>query len=167
MNNTFQETQYMRRVWWVMLLVLGIAALMWWGFFEQIILGQPWGSNPGPDWMMWLFWLFFGIGFPLFFYILKLVVTIQAEGIQIRYFPLTSRLIPYDEIEQVTARDYNPIREYGGWGVRGIPGKSRKIAYNISGKEGVEITLKDQRHVMIGSQKAQQLALAIDAQRSL
>ncbi len=156
----------MRRVWWVMLLVLGIAALMWWGFIQQILLGQPWGSNPGPNWMMWLFWLFFGIGFPLFFYFLKLIVTVQAEGIQIRYSPITSRLIPYNEIEQVTAREYNPIREYGGWGVRGIPGKTKKIAYNISGKEGVEITLNDERIVMIGSQKAQQLALAIDTQRS-
>ena len=157
----------MRRVWWVMLLVVGIAALMWWGFIHQILLGQPWGNKPAPDWMMWLFWLFFGIGFPLFFVSLKLVVTVQAEGIQIRYFPITSTLILYDNIEQVTAREYKPIREFGGWGVRGIPGKTRKIAYNISGKEGVEITLKDQRLVMIGSQKAQQLALAIETQRNL
>ena len=167
MNDTFQEVQYIRRVWWIMLLVIGIAALMWWGFVEQIILSQPWGSNPGPNWMIWLFWLLMGIGFPLFFLLLKLVVTVQTDGIHIRYFPITSRLIAYDEIEQVTARNYNPIREYGGWGVRGIPGKSKKIAYNISGKEGVEIVLKDQRQIMIGSQKAQQLAFAIDTQRHL
>ncbi|HID51899.1 MAG TPA: hypothetical protein EYP41_07680 [Anaerolineae bacterium] len=62
MNVTFREVQYIRRVWWVMLLVGGIAALMWWGFWQQIILGQPWGNNPAPDWMMWLLWLFIGLG---------------------------------------------------------------------------------------------------------
>ena len=59
----FREVQYIRSVWWIMLLVYAIAALMWWGLSEQIILDQPWGSNPGPDWMIWLFWIFIGIGF--------------------------------------------------------------------------------------------------------
>jgi hypothetical protein len=31
-------------------------------------LGQPWGSNPAPDWLMVLFWLMFGAGKPLFFF---------------------------------------------------------------------------------------------------
>ena len=58
----FREVQYMRRVWWILLLVLGVTAMMWWGFSQQIILGEPWGNNPSPDWMMWLLWLIFGIG---------------------------------------------------------------------------------------------------------
>ena len=49
---TFREEQTFRRVWWIVLMVLGIAALMWWGLIEQIVLGRPWGDNPGPDWMI-------------------------------------------------------------------------------------------------------------------
>ncbi len=162
MKTTFREVQYIRWVWWVMLLVGGVTALMWWGFWQQIILGQPWGSNPAPDWMMWLLWLFVGIGFPVFFWIMKLIVEVRQDGVSIRYYPLTHRLIPYDQIAQVTAREYSPIKEYGGWGIWGIPSKSQKMAYNISGKEGVELTLADGRTVMLGSQKAQELALAID-----
>jgi hypothetical protein len=45
---TFREEQDFHRVWWVLLLVFGMTALMWWGFVQQIILGEPWGSNPGP-----------------------------------------------------------------------------------------------------------------------
>ena len=165
MDVTFREVQYIRRVWWIMLLVVGMAALMWWGFWQQIILGQPWGSNPAPDWMMWLLWLFVGVGMPVFFWIMKLVVEVRPDGVSIRYYPLTRRLIPYDQIAQVTAREYSPIGEFGGWGIRGIPSKSKKIAYNISGSEGVELMLVNGRTVMLGSQKAQELALAIDLQR--
>ena len=49
----YQEEQRFRQ-WWVWLLLLGIAALSWWGFYEQIVRGRPWGNNPGPDWVMWL-----------------------------------------------------------------------------------------------------------------
>ena len=35
------------------------------------------------------------------------------------------------------------------------------VAYNVSGDKGVELTLADGRKVMIGSQKAEELALAI------
>ena len=95
----FREVQYMRRVWWVMLLVLGIAAMMWWGFFQQMVLGQPWGSEPGPDWMMGLFWLIFGIGFPLAFYNMRLIVEVGSEGIAINYVPLKKTRIDLSNID--------------------------------------------------------------------
>ncbi|HID51898.1 MAG TPA: hypothetical protein EYP41_07675 [Anaerolineae bacterium] len=95
---------------------------------------------------------------------MKLIVEVRPDGVSIRFYPLTRRLIPYDQIAQVTPREYSPIKEYGGWGIRGIPSKSQKMAYNVSGKEGVELVLGDGRTVMLGSQKAQELALAIDLQ---
>mgnify|MGYP000010259526 CR=1 FL=1 len=156
---TYSEIQYMRHVWWLMLLVFGIAALMWWGLIQQVIMGAPWGSNPGPDWFMWLFWLIFGVGFPVAFYLMRMIVEVQDDCVSIRYIPLTKRTIMYSEIDVVRARTYQPIREYGGWGIRG---GSNRNAYNVSGNRGVELTLIDGRSVMIGSQKAEELALAIE-----
>ena len=84
----------------------------------------------------------------------------MLEGsIQIRYVPLTSRRIPFGEIERFEARTYSPIREYGGWGLRGW-GMDRR-AYNVSGNRGVELTLRDGGRVMIGSQRSEELAQAI------
>ena len=60
-------------------MVYGVAAIQWWGFIQQIVLGKPWGNNPGPDWMMWLFWVLFGIGLPVFFHILKLTVEVTPN----------------------------------------------------------------------------------------
>jgi hypothetical protein len=157
----FREQQHFRQ-WWVWLLVLGVAALQWWGFMQQIVLGQPWGNNPGPDWMMWLFWLLFGIGLPLFFYMLALVVTVTPEHIVISYRPLTKRIIPLADIESVEVRTYQALREYGGYGLRGSP---RNAAYNVSGHQGVALILRDGRRVMIGSLRVGELALAIDRAR--
>ncbi len=81
----------------------------------------------------------------------------------LRYVPLTRRLIPFDEIERSEAVDYQPLRQYGGWGLRGL-GSNR--AYNVSGSQGVRLQLRNGDVVMIGSQRAAELALAIDARLS-
>lgn len=156
----FHEEQAMRSVWWVMLLVMGIAAMMWWGFVQQIVLGRPWGSNPAPDWMMWLFSLAFGVGLPLFFLRLRLIVDVFPEVVVIRYLMLTTRRIATADIASFKALTYRPLRDYGGWGVRGM---GRRVAYNVKGNQGVELVLRDGRVVLIGTQEPQALALALTA----
>ena len=158
----FREEQAFRQ-WWVMLLIGFVAALQWWGFIQQIVLGKPWGSNPAPDWMMVLLWLLIGIGLPVFFVCLKLIVTVTDEAIDVHYRPLTRRTIQIADVALVRARTYSPLREYGGWGIRGM-GSNR--AYSVSGDRGVELTLVDGRKVLIGSRRADALADAIAAARS-
>ena len=159
-GTTFREVQRFGQ-WWIWLLVYGIAFFAWYGFIQQIILGQPFGSNPAPDWAMWLMLVLFGMGFPLFFHILKLEVEVSEDSVHIHYVPLASRKIPFQEIERLEARSYSPIRAYGGWGLR-WGGRNRR-AYNVSGSRGVELTLRDGKLVMIGSQRSEELAQAIAA----
>lgn len=159
----FREEQRFKQ-WWIWLLVLGLAAFSWWGFIQQIILGQPYGSNPGPDWMIWLVLVLVGIGFPALFLTMRLIVTVRGDQITIRYKPFTTRRIGFEEIESCEARTYKPIKEYAGWGIKGW--SVERMSYSVSGKDGVELTLRDGNRVMIGSRKAQQLAEAIDAELS-
>ena len=60
-------------------------------------------------------------------------------------------------------RQYSAIREYGGWGIKGWTPKN--VAYNVSGSWGVELTLRGDRRVMLGSQRPHELAEAIEVQR--
>jgi hypothetical protein len=54
---------------------------------------------------------------------------------------------------------YRPIRDYGGWGIRyGRGGK----AYNVSGNRGVMLELSDGQKLLIGSQRPEELANAIN-----
>jgi hypothetical protein len=75
--------------------------------------------------------------------------------------PFTSRQITFADIEGFEARSYQPVKEYGGWGIKGWSLNRR--AYNVSGNQGVELTLRDGHQIMIGSQRSQELASAIAA----
>ena len=152
-------------VWWLTLLVYGLAVLMWVMFVVQIIFGQPVGNNPSSDWMTWLGWIFFGIFLPVVWRRINLLVEVQEEGIYIRFMPFVRRNIPFSDIAAFEARSYDPIKEYGGWGVRIGWGKGKR-AYNTSGNQGVELFMKDGKKIMIGSQRPVELEAAIAAATS-
>lgn len=154
----FREVQRWRDVWWVMALVFGLAALQWWIFFTQIVRGAPVGNNPGSDLVVLVYWFVFGIGFPAFFFWLHMVVEVSSGMVIIRYRPFINRQITIDQIAHVEPRAYQPLREFGGWGIRGWNGR---VAYNVSGNTGVELTLVDGQRVLIGTQRAGEMASAI------
>ena len=162
-GDTWRETQWMRRVPWVVLVVAGLTLLNWLAFVQQIVLGRPFGSNPGPDGPVLLLWLGFGIVFPLVFWQMRLTVEVSDETLLIRYVPLLRRSILLSEIARVQARQYNPILEYGGWGIRGW-WRGRTI-YSISGSQCVELELNDGRILAIGSLRADELASAITSRQ--
>jgi hypothetical protein len=132
---------------------------MWYGFLLQIVFGIPFGTNPAPDWILWIFWLVFGIGLPVLVYTTKLITAVKKESVFIRFVPFTSKEIPYSQIDHVEARTYKPIKEFGGWGIRWGSGKRK--AYNISGDTGVELILKNGKSILIGSQREEELAFSI------
>jgi hypothetical protein len=95
-----------------------------------------------------------------FMYSLKLTTEVRQDGIYLRFFPLWVRqTIPFSDIARYEARTYRPILEYGGWGVRyGWKGK----AYNVRGNRGVQLELRDGKRLLIGSQRPEELARAIE-----
>lgn len=158
----YHEVQRFRQ-WWLWVLVIGPAALAWWPLTEQVIGGRPVGQNPAPDWLVWVIWAFIGVGLPFFFGSICLIIDVTVDAVIIRFRPLTRRAIPLTDISRVEARTYNALKEYGGWGIKGW--SRAKMAYNVSGGRGVELTLADGRSVMLGSRRADELAAAIERQR--
>lgn len=93
-----------------------------------------------------------------------LVTEVRTDDILMGFRRLwPERLLPYDQIVKVEAIHYRPIRDYGGWGVRGV---MPVRAFNVSGNRGVLITFVEGKTLMIGSQRADQLALAINGRLS-
>lgn len=158
----FKEVQRFRQVWiWVLVLVPVV--ISWWAFYKQVVVGDPFGSRPGPDWLVWTLFIVFGIGFPLLFYSLRLVTEVWHDRVRVALKPFHSRVIKLEEIESVEAREYRPVVEYGGWGYRISP--KNGVAYNVYGKTGVQLVLTDDRKVLIGSQRSEELARAINSVR--
>lgn len=159
----FREVQKMDQLW--VRLVVGISVVFsWYGAYQQLILGKPFGNNPAPDWMMFVLLLVFGIVFPLFFHSFKMVTEVRKEGLYIRFYPFhfSFRYFPIKNIQDYEVLTYSPIRDYGGWGIRyGLKG----TAYNAKGNRGVHFEFVDEgkvKKLMVGSQIPEKLSEAID-----
>ncbi|MDX5348361.1 MAG: hypothetical protein LPK19_14085 [Hymenobacteraceae bacterium] len=78
-----------------------------------------------------------------------------------RFYPLHLKWvkIPIQQVKLAEEVTYNPIMDYGGWGIRwGFKGK----AYNMSGDRGVKLHFFQHRPLLIGSQQPHQLWEAIE-----
>jgi hypothetical protein len=97
----------------------------------------------------------------LFMYI-RFETEVRSDGLYVRYYPfhIHFKKIPPDDLSECYARQYRPIREFGGWGIRyGLFGKGK--AYNVTGNMGVQLIFKDGKRLLIGSQKSDKLGEAI------
>ena len=153
----FHEVQKIRQ-WWLILIIAIIPVIGWYLFVQQIVRGKPVGNNPASDAWAIVLWLLCGIGVPLFFWWFRLETVVERSSLQIRMQPFSDRSFQPDEIAQFYARTYKPVREYGGWGVRGW---SSNRAYNMSGDQGVQLVLTNGDRVLIGSQRPDALEHAI------
>ncbi len=162
----FQGEQRFRQGWmWGLLLISTLPALLLiiYAMYSQLVLGKPFGNNPMPDEVL----IWFG---PLIilailaciwlFRAMKLQVAVNQQFLHVRFYPFVNRRIPLAEIEHCEVRTYRPIREFGGWGIR-YSFKGGK-AYSVGGNEGVQLVLKGNKRLLIGSQCAADLARAIN-----
>lgn len=108
------------------------------------------------------------IAFPLVFGLLflGLETRIDEKGIftYFRPFGFTKRFFSWEEIDQCYVRQYSPISEYGGWGLRWMGSKS--MAYNIWGNKGIQIVTHDGRRFLIGTQKPKDAQQIIDTHKT-
>jgi hypothetical protein len=170
---SFREEQRFRQPWlWVLLFGCALGGLFGAGTFihgmiRQFIYGQPWGGRPMSDTglavvgaVAILCCLSAAVGAPWLLYAVRLVAEVRDDGLYVRFFPFRGRTIAFDRIRHCEARTYRPILEYGGWGIRwGLRGK----AYNVSGNRGVQLDIAGEGRLLIGSQRADELARAIQA----
>ncbi len=89
----------------------------------------------------------------------RMTTIVRNDAVYVRVWPLTRlHRFPFDSIRACTDRRYRPLREYGGWGVRcGRNGK----AYNVTGNRGVQLVFRDNKRLLLGSQRSEALARAI------
>lgn len=98
----------------------------------------------------------FIVTFILLFYFMSLETTVTREAITITYFPfhLKKRIYPFTEIKHLEVVKYNPIGDYGGWGVR-LSSKGK--AFNVRGDYGLKLYFANRKPLLIGTQKPEEL----------
>ncbi len=154
----FREVQHFRQ-WWLWVPMLVGVGVLWWGFLQQVVGGQPWGSQPAPDALLWVLWLVVGVAMPLGFWFLRLVTEVDAKEVRVSFRPFPWHVEPADRIDSHEAITYRPIRHYGGWGWR--YGASRGWCFTTRGTRGVYLEIHGARNLLIGSQRAEELDRAV------
>ncbi len=80
------------------------------------------------------------VGFLL--YTMKLTWSLNGNGFYYRYRPfiMKTRFIPAEDIESITLEKINPLRDFGGWGLR--YSKKYGKAYTTQGNYVLRVRLK-------------------------
>ena len=102
----------------------------------------------------------------LLIFIFKLTTRIDEKGIHYQFFPFhfSMKLIPWNEIKVIKVRNYDAIGEYGGWGIKGgiFWNKKKGKAVNISGDIGIQLILKNEEKLLIGTQKKEEVQRVLE-----
>ncbi|MFS0784591.1 DUF6141 family protein [Bacillus sp. 1P06AnD] len=159
----FREVQRPRQIWfWI--LILAIATLMWYGFIKQVIFGIPFGDKPAPNTVLTILWVIFGIAFPSGLLLgFKLITEVRKDGLYVRFAPFhfQYKSFLFKDIVEYSSITYNSLARFGGWGIRiNLNGET---AYNMGGSKGIELKLRGNKTVVVGSENPNELMKALNS----
>lgn len=102
------------------------------------------------------------------FLILKLKTKIDEYGIHYQFIPFhfKPKLIPWVAIKSCEIRQYDPITDYGGWGIRSSFKKSTGKAFTTKGTIGLQIVLKNGQKILFGTQNKDQIQRVLETYKS-
>jgi len=161
----FAENQRFKQLWFWFVIAM-VAGVSFYAFIYQIILGKQFGNSPMSDSKLIFTVLLSGLFLPLFFFLTELRTRVTEDGLYVKYFPFHQKWLFFSpvDIENFRKTKYRPLFEYGGWGIRF--GANRK-AYNVSGNMGIELTLSNGKHLLIGTQKPDDLESAMQKMKTV
>jgi hypothetical protein len=146
----FREEQYFD--WRVYALIAAVEALTAMGLLHQnawsrdLLLGVAIGAV-----MLWVLALF----------VLRMTTEVTPTDVRVWFgwVPLYRRVLPVGEVRRVEPAAFRPIADYGFWGVRS--GRDGERALIARGNRGARLELADGSLLVIGSQRPEELTLAI------
>ncbi|NMC82652.1 MAG: hypothetical protein GYA63_07370 [Armatimonadetes bacterium] len=160
----YTEVQRFEQLWirlLIIILPIVVVVPQAWGVYRQLVMGIPYGGNVTPDAVLVLIFLVSSavvLGIAWLIMKAELTVRVMPNELSINFAPITRRTIPWSKIRSAESVTYKPLLEYGGWGLR--YGK-KGMAYNVSGNRGVLLEVEGSGNILIGSQRPDELAAAI------
>lgn len=153
----FREVQRFHENWIGLVAILGTAAV----FAGVVVVSATVDETTDPL----VIGLSLGLCAPLvgLLWYPPMITEVHHDHLSVRFPPFRPVVIRPADISSFEATTYRPIREFGGWGRRGLFGPKR--AMNVSGDRGVRIHLVDGRQYLIGSLRPDELAEALRQMR--
>jgi len=162
----FKEVQRLKQPWvWVLLIAMLLFATVpnLITVANQLYFHAPTSKKPSSNTTLLLVTLT-TLLFPLIpiylIGIMKLETLIKSDGIYVRFLPIQIKYKCYlwSNITKCYIRNYNPIGEFGGWGLRGL-GKNK--ALNVSGNMGLQLETIDGDRMLIGTNKSDEITAVL------
>jgi hypothetical protein len=164
----FSEQQRFRQTVWIWLIILpvtiGTSLLMMYGFYQQIIVGEPWGNKPMSNGAliavttgvvlteMLVIWL-----------VLSMRIDIEITGREFRYkfFPyfLAWKTINATEIESYDVKNY-ALWDGTGLGYRKDPW-SKTVRMIVQASYVITLKVKDGRTIIMSTKNKEELERAM------
>lgn len=154
-----ERTQYKERTPWP-----GFVSAIFWGAIVlscfPILAG--WDHDMPPEVRWPLAGLIVAVAVGIKQLLGGLTVLVQGSRIVVHLgsVPVIRKTIAFADIVALRSIEYRPIRDFGGWGVRG---RGRRRAWTARGNRAVELDLADDRQLLIGSDSPQRLEERIRA----
>lgn len=151
-TSIFRETQRFKQPWIWAIIILATGTIIY-GMISQPIEG----------WEVVIPIIILGLVI-LLFVSMQLKTRIDESSLTFSFFPfIRQRKYSPDQIKSLELIEYNSLLKFGGWGIRY---NFDMWAYNVGGKHGLVITLKDKKF-LIGTQKPEEMKKAIQQFREL
>lgn len=147
------------RQWWLLLVVASVASIGWLAWIQQVLLGEPFGSEPRSDAVVWGLWLVAGLALPLAVALLRLETTVDGGALHLRLWPVKDDTIALDRMLAVSPITYRPLSGYLVLGYGRTP--RGEVVWRTRGTEGVRISLGSEQRIVVGSRRPEDLAAAL------
>lgn len=154
-HRTFEENQRYNQIWlWA--IILGVSVVIFYQLVNTLIHALENNLISTGTILMSVFLVVMLAGINGLVFAMRLNTKIDQDAVQITFKPLINKpkIFRWDDIEKATVKKYNPISDFGGWGIR-AGWKSK--AYNTSGNKGLELLLKTGNKILIGTQRPEEL----------
>lgn len=161
----FHEEQRFRQAWiWVLMFFCCAVpmALITHDLYRALVFGEDFRGKPQTTGELLLIGALtygFCLGILWLMVAMYLRVRVFSSHLYVRFFPFRTKNFPMVDIESFEACTYRPILHYGGWGLRYR--FRRGWCYNVSGNKGVRFVFKDGKKLLVGSQKPEEFARAL------
>lgn len=143
----------------VVFFTMALALILASGLYVQLVQGKPFGNNPMSNTGLIITAIAVSLVAALSVLLLtitRLETTITPQTISFRFRPFMRKwkTIAWEEVKKAEVVSFNPIGDYGGWGIS----SSRKgKAYTTKGNMGLLLSLNQGKPLLIGTQKPNEI----------
>lgn len=157
-------------MWWIIIPVsLVMIIFLFYGFYWQIIKGEPWGTKPDSDAELILTIVLVLVTWGVALLILasmnlQIYVTKTAIRYRLKPFMRKTEEVSSDEIKEFRILELGFLESRRRGIRRNLSGNKKQI--HISGRHALELVLKDGKKLVIGTQHPKELESAMKQMKS-